>query len=117
MYIGNDRTDELVQWGKQEFDEYARLRVDGSGEGASRVAPIGDYEAVWDAPQRVEEEAKSAREQAAVAARARQRRMRMAIGQAAVEETATSALVSVRDRIEWDRSLILVIVSHSLAVN
>eukprot|EP01052_Picozoa_sp_SAG31_P013740 SAG31_NODE_834_length_11650_cov_7.572245_10_plen_34_part_00 len=31
----------------------------------------------------------------------------MAIGQAAVEEIATSALVSVRDRTEWDSSLVL----------
>eukprot|EP01052_Picozoa_sp_SAG31_P003007 SAG31_NODE_111_length_24443_cov_231.743685_4_plen_136_part_00 len=94
-----------------------RFRVDGTKEGASRVAPVGDYEAVWDACQRAAEEAKSAREQEAVAARERWRRMRMAIGQAAVEETPTSALVSVRDRTEWDRSLVLRIVSHNLVVN
>eukprot|EP01052_Picozoa_sp_SAG31_P015787 SAG31_NODE_1024_length_10294_cov_7.215400_9_plen_42_part_00 len=41
----------------------------------------------------------------------------MAIGQAAKEETTTSALVSVRDREEWDRSLVLGIGSHSLVVN
>eukprot|EP01052_Picozoa_sp_SAG31_P044537 SAG31_NODE_7803_length_1593_cov_1.990629_1_plen_133_part_00 len=43
--------------------------------------------------------------------------VRMAIGQAVEDETATSALVSVRDRTEWDRSLVLGIVSHNLAVN
>ena len=60
-----------------------------------------------DARKRAAEEAKTAREQEAVAARERRRRMRMAIGQAAEDETATSALVSVRDRTEWDRSLVL----------
>eukprot|EP01052_Picozoa_sp_SAG31_P041331 SAG31_NODE_6239_length_2107_cov_1.314243_3_plen_42_part_00 len=41
----------------------------------------------------------------------------MAIGQVAEEETATSALINVRDRTEWDRSLVLGIVSHNLVVN
>eukprot|EP01052_Picozoa_sp_SAG31_P050115 SAG31_NODE_11294_length_1041_cov_4.415873_3_plen_91_part_00 len=63
------------------------------------------------AKQRAAEEAKTAREQEAIAARERRRRMRMAIGQAAVEETATSALVGVRDRAEWDSSLVLGIVT------
>eukprot|EP01052_Picozoa_sp_SAG31_P028960 SAG31_NODE_2839_length_5017_cov_2.311102_3_plen_109_part_00 len=80
--LGNDRVDELVQWGKQVSDGYARFRVDGTGEGASRVAPIGDYEVVRDARQRASEEARSAREQTAVTARARQSRVRMEIGQA-----------------------------------
>eukprot|EP01052_Picozoa_sp_SAG31_P006131 SAG31_NODE_279_length_18600_cov_21.254527_5_plen_80_part_00 len=62
--------------------EYARFRVDGTAEGASRVATVGDYEAVRDARRRASQEARSAREQTSVAARARQRRMRMAIGQA-----------------------------------
>ena len=114
---GNDRADELVQWGKHDSDEYARFRVDGTGEGASRVGPVEDYETVRDARQRAAEEAKTAREQEAVAARERRRRLRMAIGQAAVDETATSASVSVRDRAEWDSSLVLGIVSHNLAVN
>eukprot|EP01052_Picozoa_sp_SAG31_P035507 SAG31_NODE_4295_length_3374_cov_2.224733_2_plen_44_part_00 len=35
-----------------ESDEYAWFRVDGTMEGASRVAPVGDYEAVRDARQR-----------------------------------------------------------------
>ena len=81
------------------------------------MAPVEDYETVRDARQRAAEEARTAREQEAVAARERRRRMRMAIGQAAVGETATSALVSVRDRAEWDSSLVLGIVSHNLAVN
>ena len=66
---GNDRADELVQWGKHDSDEYARFRVDGTGEGASRVGPVEDYETVRDAHQRAAEEAKTAREQEAVAAR------------------------------------------------
>ena len=32
---GNDRADELVQWGKEE-GPYARLRALGAGEGDSR---------------------------------------------------------------------------------
>eukprot|EP01052_Picozoa_sp_SAG31_P002804 SAG31_NODE_101_length_25195_cov_67.436758_16_plen_110_part_00 len=80
------------------------------------MAPVGDYEAVRDARQRAEEEAKIAREQEAVAARERRRRIRMAIGQAAEDEIATNALVNVRDRTEWDRSLVLGIVSHNLVV-
>ena len=46
---GNDRADELVQWGKLESSEYARFREDGTGEGASRLGPVEDYEAVRDA--------------------------------------------------------------------
>eukprot|EP01052_Picozoa_sp_SAG31_P061618 SAG31_NODE_20685_length_567_cov_41.797009_1_plen_80_part_10 len=80
------------------------------------MAPVGDYEAVPGARQRATEEAKTAREQEAVAAREWRRRMsppmRMAIGQAAMDETTTtSALVSVRDRTEWDRPFVLGIVS------
>eukprot|EP01052_Picozoa_sp_SAG31_P039317 SAG31_NODE_5426_length_2545_cov_2.943581_4_plen_66_part_01 len=66
--------------------------MDGTGEGASRVGPVADYETMRDARKRAAEEAKTAREQEAVAARERRRRMRMAIGQAALEETATNAL-------------------------
>eukprot|EP01052_Picozoa_sp_SAG31_P047519 SAG31_NODE_9545_length_1260_cov_1.569337_2_plen_72_part_00 len=38
-------------------DEHPRFRVDGTREGASRVAPVGDYESVRDAWKWAEEEA------------------------------------------------------------
>eukprot|EP01052_Picozoa_sp_SAG31_P015398 SAG31_NODE_988_length_10542_cov_52.848319_8_plen_42_part_00 len=41
----------------------------------------------------------------------------MAMGQVVEDETATSAFVNVRDRTQWDRSLVLGIVSHNLAAN
>ena len=40
---GNERADELVQWGKQE-GPYARLRTDGGWEGQGWQEPAEDYE-------------------------------------------------------------------------
>ena len=97
---GNDRADELVHWGKQDSDEYARFREDGTGEGASRVAPFADYEAVRDARKRAVEDAKFAREQAGITERERRRRIRAEVEQAAADEDDRSALISVSSRLE-----------------
>ena len=110
---GNDRVDELVQWGKQDSDEYARFREDGTGEGASRVAPFADYEAVRDARKRAVEDAKFAREQAGIAVRERRRRIRAEVDRAAEVEDDRSALISVSSRLDWDTSL--GIESHRMA--
>ena len=80
---GNDRADELVQWGKLESSEYARFREDGTGEGASRMEPVADYDGMKEARMRAIENrlAEESRARQEVRRRLAERRDRLVAAQ------------------------------------
>ena len=88
---GNERADELVQWGKGR-QLYSRLQVEGEREGQGWQTPVADYEA--------RRESRIAAKAAARAQRKQQRRERQGVSLAGMPERGSPKKAAAQGRPE-----------------